>query len=100
MRRTGRFTLTRFVVVYVLLAATAACLQLLLRAGEPGWLLFRLIFAVSVAILVVCLLILLAGRVRARVRRTYNHCPVCGYDIHASPDRCPECGTPINEPAT
>jgi hypothetical protein len=36
---------------------------------------------------------LLARRpLRERRRRRAGHCPACGYDIRATPQRCPECG--------
>jgi hypothetical protein len=34
----------------------------------------------------------LLGLVRARRRRRRRLCPACGYDLRATPARCPECG--------
>jgi hypothetical protein len=51
----------------------------------PDWLLVGLFAASPIA----------KGYLYRRRRRRSHHgmCPFCGYDLRATPDRCPECGT-------
>ena len=44
-------------------------------------------------------LLFLRPRHRAEIGADgHPHCPVCGYDLYASKDRCPECGLAIGAP--
>ena len=63
--------------------------QLQLRHYEaPHW-----AFAAAAALLPATWLF---GRTQRRRRIERGRCVVCGYDLRASPDRCPECGAPGN----
>jgi hypothetical protein len=57
--------------------------------GAPHWFVLLLAAALPLAWL-------LSERLRRQRRRAGRAglCPRCGYDLRASPERCPECGTP------
>ena len=50
---------------------------------------FWFLFCVSVVPPSLCL----ARRVQRKHRTAHGRCAVCGYDLRATPQRCPECGT-------
>jgi len=58
--------------------------ELLRLIGVPLWSL-ALLFAILPALH-------LGAAIRSRRHRRAGRCPRCGYDLRATPERCPECG--------
>jgi hypothetical protein len=62
--------------------------------GLPYWAL-----ALALAILPAARTRQAVATLRARRRRAHGLCPTCGYDLRATPTRCPECGRDVPDSA-
>jgi len=61
------------------------------KERQPGWAYIRLV--VPLWELTAILAVLPIAWKRMRPGYMLGLCPSCGYDLRATPDRCPECGT-------
>jgi hypothetical protein len=64
-------------------------------SGVAGWAVTVPLWAVAAlaAFPAVCRSFALARKLRQSSRQRRGHCGRCGYDLRATPGRCPECGT-------
>jgi predicted Zn-ribbon and HTH transcriptional regulator len=61
--------------------------------GVPDWLVLA-----AAGVLPALAYVSASRRWRKRYRLLHGLCAKCGYDLRATPDRCPECGTVVDKP--
>jgi hypothetical protein len=56
---------------------------------------FRIPYPLATLVSFLASVFLVRNYRRTRKRYRAGHCSACGYDLRATPDRCPECGAPV-----
>ncbi len=91
-----RFFAKNWFTVFVLLIFFLPLLDaMIVNAGEPGRTIVGVLMWTLIVACVVTLTLGILGRrymEKKSQRLAAGLCPACGYDLRATPDRCPECG--------
>jgi hypothetical protein len=66
----------------------------------PGGLTSGYVATASYACAIVASYLFLRWRAKQLRSKRKGKCAICGYDLRATPDRCPECGQPVAEART
>jgi hypothetical protein len=82
-------------IVYLVVLVVGIPLYIMGMGGSTGDSTIDKVFAVILLPTAVIVYVIRRRRQREQRLRMMQICVHCGYDLRATPDRCPECGHPV-----